>query len=450
LEGGPFSEEEPLKTSVDRIKPTRAKLTIEVTPAEFRPSIDHAYEHIAETVNIPGFRKGKIPAAILDQRIGKPAILAHAINDGLDTIYRQALEESKLRPLGQPAADIKQSPDEKTFEGNLIVEIEVEVRPELELKEYKGLKVKVDEVSVDAKELEAELDALRARFGSLKSVDRPAKKGDFTTIDLSAVVDGKTIDSAENISYEIGSGNLLDGIDEALDTLTAGEETSFKSKLVGGDKAGQEAEISLKLTAVKERELPAADDKFAQLASEFDTLKELKEDLEKKIEVSKSFGQGMQARELLTDQLLDLIQVPVSDELVEADVNRHLEGEGRLEDTAHRAEVLEQSTRSFKVQMLLDAIAEKEDMKVDEQELIQYLVQSSQQYGMAPNDFIKQISEAGQVPLFVAEVSRRKALNLVVENAAVTDSKGKKVDLTEFTKAATPAGEQDHAGHDHA
>ena len=439
-----------MKTSVDRIKPTRAKLTIEVTPAEFRPSIDHAYEHIAETVNIPGFRKGKIPAAILDQRIGKPAILAHAINDGLDTIYRQALEESKLRPLGQPAADIKQSPDEKTFEGNLIVEIEVEVRPELELKEYKGLKVKVDEVSVDAKELEAELDALRARFGSLKSVDRPAKKGDFTTIDLSAVVDGKTIDSAENISYEIGSGNLLDGIDEALDTLTAGEETSFKSKLVGGDKAGQEAEISLKLTAVKERELPAADDKFAQLASEFDTLKELKEDLEKKIEVSKSFGQGMQARELLTDQLLDLIQVPVSDELVEADVNRHLEGEGRLEDTAHRAEVLEQSTRSFKVQMLLDAIAEKEDMKVDEQELIQYLVQSSQQYGMAPNDFIKQISEAGQVPLFVAEVSRRKALNLVVENAAVTDSKGKKVDLTEFTKAATPAGEQDHAGHDHA
>ncbi len=439
-----------MKTSVDRIKPTRAKLTIEVTPAEFRPSIDHAYEHIAETVNIPGFRKGKIPAAILDQRIGKPAILAHAINDGLDTIYRQALEESKLRPLGQPAADVKQSPDEKTFEGNLIVEIEVEVRPELDLKEYKGLKVKVDDVSVEAKELEAELDALRSRFGSLKAVDRPAKKGDFTTIDLIAVVDGKTIDSAENISYEIGSGNLLDGIDEALDTLTAGEETTFKSKLVGGDKAGQEAEISVKLTAVKERELPAADDKFAQLASEFDTLKELKQDLEKKIEASKGYGQGMQARELLTDQLLELIKVPVSDELVDADVNRHLEGEGRLEDKVHRAEVVEQSTRSFKVQMLLDAIAEKEEIKVDEQELIQYLVQSSQQYGMAPNDFIKQVSEAGQVPLFVSEVSRRKALNLVVENAVVTDSKGKKVDLTEFTKAATSAGEQDHAGHDHA
>jgi len=438
-----------LKTAVDRIKPTRAKLTIEVTPEEFRPSIDHAYEHIAETVNIPGFRKGKIPAAILDQRVGRPAILAHAINDGLDTIYREALEESKLRPLGQPAADVKQSPDEKTFAGNLIVEIEVEVRPEIALKEYKGLKVKVDDVKVDAKELEAELDALRARFGSLKTVERPAKKGDFTTIDLTAVVDGQTIDSAQNISYEIGSGNLLDGIDEALDTLTAGEETTFKSKLVGGEKAGQEAEISVKLTAVKERELPAADDKFAQLASEFDTIKELKDDLEKQIEKSKSYGQGIQARELLTDQLLELITVPVSEEIVNADVNRHLEGEGRLEDDKHRAEVLIDSTKSFKVQMLLDAIAEKEEVKVDEQELIQYLVQASQQYGMAPNDFIKVVSEQGQVPMFVAEVSRRKALSIVVGAAEVSDSKGKKVDLTEFTKLDAGSAVDDHAGHDH-
>jgi trigger factor len=444
---GPF-QEKPLKTSVERIKPTRAKLTIEVTPAEFRPSIDHAYEHIAETVNIPGFRKGKIPAAILDQRVGRPAVLAHAINDGLDTIYREALEETKLRPLGQPAADIKQSPDEKTFEGNLIVEIEVEVRPELSLKEYKGLQVKVDEIKVGAIEVDAELDALRARFGSLKTVDRPAKKGDFTTIDLSATIDGNVIDSAQNISYEIGAGNLLDGIDEALDTLTAGESTTFKSKLVGGDKAGQEAEVSVTLTAVKERELPAADDKFAQLASEFDTIAELKADLEKQIARSKNYEQGIQARDRLTDQLLELIDVPVSEELVEADVHRHLEGEGRLEDAAHRAEVLEQSTRSFKVQMLLDAIAEKEELQVGEQELLAYLVQSSQQYGMTPNDFIKAISEQGQVPMFVAEVARRKALSIVLEAAAVTDSKGNKVDLSEFTKTDFEAGD-DHTGHDH-
>jgi len=437
-----------LKTAVERIKPTRAKLTIEVTPEEFRPSIDHAYEHIAETVNIPGFRKGKIPAAILDQRIGRPAVLAHAINDGLDTIYRKAVEEAGVRPLGQPSADVKQSPDEKTFEGNLIVEIEVEVRPEIDLKEYKGLSVKVDEIKVEKAEIEKELDALRARFGSLKTVERAAKSGDFVTIDLSAEIDGNKIDSAENISYEIGSGNLLDGIDEALETLTAGEETTFKSKLVGGDKAGVEAEVSVKLTAVKERELPKADDAFAQLASEFDTIAELKADLEKQIERSKSYGQGIQARDLLTDKLLELIDVPVSDELVQGDVNRHLEGEGRLEDDAHRAEVLEQSIRSFKVQMLLDVISEKEDIKVGEQELIQYLVQSSQQYGMAPNDFIKAISEQGQVPMFVAEVGRRKALSVVLEAAKVTDSKGKAVDLSEFTKSDAEAVD-DHAGHDH-
>jgi trigger factor len=441
---GPFfSGDATLKTVVEQLTPTRVKLTIEVTPAEFKPSLDHAYEHIAEGVNIPGFRKGKVPAAILDQRVGRPAILAHAINDGLDTIYRQAIEENKVRPLGQPQADVKQAPDENTFEGNLVVEIEVEARPEIKLPEYKGLKVKVDEVKVAGKDVEEELDALRSRFGTLKTVDRPAKKGDFTTIDLKAEIDGKTIDSAENISYEIGSGNLLDGIDEALDTLTAGESTTFKSKLVGGEKAGQDAEVSVTLTAVKERELPKLDDAFAQLASEFDTVAELKAEIEKQIAASKVFGQ------LLTDELVALAKVPVSAELVEAEVNRHLEGEGRLEDAAHRAEVTEESTKTFQAQMVLDAIAEKEDIQVGEQELIQYLVQSAQQYGMAPNDFIKAISENGQVPAFVGEVARRKALNIVLEAATVTDSKGKAVDLSEFSKSDASDVVDDHAGHNH-
>lgn len=436
-----------MKTAVDRIKPTRVKLTIEVTPEEFKPSLDHAYEHIAEGVAIPGFRKGKVPPAILEKRVGKPAILAHAINDGLDSIYRKAIEENKLRPLGQPAADVKQTPDENTFAGNLIVEIEVEVRPEIKLPDYKGLKVKVDDVKVEAKEIEEELDNLRARFGSLKTVDRAAKKGDFTSINLKAEIDGATIDEAQNISYEIGSGNLVDGIDEALDTLTAGESTTFKSKLVGGDAAGKEAQISVTLVSVKERELPKADDAFAQLASEFDTIKELKADLEKQIARAKSYGQGIQARDLLTDQLLKLVDVPVSDELVEADVHRHLEGEGRLEDKEHRKEVTEQSTKSFKVQMVLDAIAEAEEVKVGEQELVQYLVQSSSQYGMEPNEFIKLIDQNGQIPSFVAEVARRKALSIVLEATAVSDSKGK-VDLTEFTKTDAEAAE-DHTGHNH-
>lgn len=436
-----------MKTTVERIKPTRVKLVIEADPTDLKPSLDHAFEHIASEVNIPGFRKGKVPPAILEKRVGKPAIMAHAINDGLDRIYRDAVEQNNLRVLGQPKADIKQTPDENTWLGDLIVEIEVEVRPEIKLGDYKNLKVKVSDIKVEAKEVDAELDALRSRFGTLKTVERAAKKGDFTVIDLKASIDGKPIDEAQGISYEIGSGNLLDGIDEALDTLTAGESTTFKSKLVGGDKAGADAEIEVTLTAVKERELPAADDAFAQLASEFDTLAELKANLEKQLKEAKVYNQGLEARDKLTDLLVEKIEVAVSDELVEADVERHLEGEGRLEDKEHRAEVTEQSQKSFKVQMILDEIAIAEQVKVNEQELLQYLVQASQSYGMDPNEFIKIIDQNGQVPSFVAEVARRKALSMVLETTEVSDSKGK-VDISTFTNSDAPIADE-HAGHDH-
>ena len=438
-----------MKATVERIKPTRVKISFEITPEEFKPSLDHAYEHISKDVAIPGFRKGaKVPAKVLEARVGKPAILGHAINDGLDGFYRQALEENNLRPLGQPAADIKETPDENTFEGNLVFDIEVEVRPEFKLPEYKGLKLVVDEAKVAPIELDTELDNLRARFGTLKTVERAAKKGDFTTVNLVASIDGKQVDAAENISYEIGSGKLIDGIDEALETLTAGETTTFKSKLAGGDKAGSESEITVTLTAVKERELPKADDAFAQLASEFDTIAELKESLEKQISENKVYGQGIQARDLALEALLKLVDVPVSEELVEADVNRHLEGEGRLEDKEHRAEVLEQSTTGFKSQMLLDAIAEKEEVKVSEQDLLQFLFISAQQYGMDANEFIRAIDQNGQIPSYVAEVARRKALAIVLEAAKVEDKKGKSVDITSFLNDGAVAAE-DHTGHDH-
>ena len=322
------------------------------------------------------------------------------------------------------------------------------MRPEIKLVDYKSLKVKVSDIKVDAKEIDAELDTLRSRFGTLKTVDRPARNGDFTTINLSAEIDGKVIDTAENISYEIGSGNLLDGIDEALDTLTAGESTTFVSKLVGGEMSGADAQVSVTLTAVKERELPKLDDEFAKLYSEFDTVKDLKAGLEAQIARSKGYTQGIEARDKATDALLELVDIPVSDELLEADVNRHLEGEGRLEDKAHRAEVTEQSARSFKVQMLLDAIAEAEELKVSEQELIQYLMQAAQQYGMDINEFIKVVDQNGQIPMFVAEVARRKALAVVLEAATVVDTKGKKVDLEDFLKT-DDAGVEDHTGHDH-
>ena len=255
--------------------------------------------------------------------------------------------------------------------------------------------------------------------------------------------------SSKSASYEIGSGTLLDGIDEALITLTAGETTTFKSKLVGGDKAGEEAEITVTLTAVKERELPELDDAWAQMASQFDTVAELKKDMTEQIKRSKSYSQGLQARELLTEKLLTLVDVPVSDELVNNDIARHLESEGKTLDDPHAEEVKEESTKSFQVQMLLDAIAEKEEVRVNENELLQYLIQASQSYGMEPSEFVKVVDEQGQVPAFVAEVARRKALSIVLEAAEITDSEGNKVDLAEFTKTDDGFAPENHEGHDH-
>ena len=416
-----------MKTNVEKLNPTRVKLTITVDQTDFKPALDAAYKTVSQQVNIPGFRKGKVPSSVLDQRVGKDMILAQAINDGMDDFYRQALATEKLIPLSTPQADVKQAPTAAEPNLDLIIELEVEVRPEFKLPEYKGLKVKVDALKVAKLDIETELDSLRARFGTLKTVDRPAANGDFTSIDLTAQIDGKNIDTATDISYEIGSGQLLDGIDEALETLTAGETTTFRSKLAGGDLAGQEAEVTVTLNAVKDRELPKADDEFAQLASEFDTIEELKKNIEAQLEVTLARKQILQARDLIIDQLVEKAKIPVSAEAVNREVESHLEGEGRQADDAHRKEVTEETEKNFRTQVLLDAVSEAEEIKVEDQELIEYLAFTSRNYGMEPNEFIKQVASAGQVPAFVGELTRRKAVDALVAAAEIVDSKGNKI-----------------------
>ncbi len=423
-------------TSVEKLSPTRAKLTITVTPDELKPSIEHAYEHIAEQVAIPGFRKGKVPAAIINQRVGRGAVIEHAVNEGLDGFYRAAVAEAKVVPLGRPSADIVEWPNAEDFTGDLLVTIEVDVRPEIKLPKYDGVAVKVDAIEVSADDIQTELEALQSRFGTLIAVDRPAKTGDFLTLDLIASIDGNEVDNATGISYELGSGELIAGIDEAVDSLTAGEATSFESVLLGGDHEGQTALINVNVTAVKERELPKADDDFAQMASEFDTLKELKESLKEQAAKRKVAGQGAQARDLLIDQLIAATEIPVAEAIIDEEVHRHLEGEGRLEDDVHRAEVIESSTKAYKLQVLFDAIAEAEGVELSEDEITQYLFQSAMQYGMAPQEFIAALSESGQLPAVLSELSRNKVVAKVLAKAKVTDSKGKAVDLSEFTRTA--------------
>jgi trigger factor len=425
-----------VKTTVEKLSPTRAKLTISVTPEELKPSITHAYGHIAEQVNIPGFRKGKVPPPIIDQRVGRGAVLEHAVNEGLDGFYRAAVEENELRPLGRPNADITEWPSDKDFSGDLLLTIEVDVRPEITLPAYDKLELTVEPALVTGAEVEEELDRLRSRFGTLVTVDRPAKTGDFAQIDLTAVINGEEVDTASNISYELGSGELIDGIDEALDSLSAGETTTFEAPLMGGDHEGESAEITVTVNSVKERELPEADDDFAQIASEFDTIAELNASLREQVQRSKVFGQGTQARDQLVEKLLELVDVPVPDQLVEDEVHRHLESENRLEDDVHRAEVTESSQKTFQTQILLDEIAQAEKVTVSQDELMQYLVQGAAQYGMEPNEFVKVLSENNQIPAMVSEVARNKALAIVLGKTTVVDSDGRPVDLSEFTAVA--------------
>jgi len=419
-------------STVEKLTPTRVKLSITVTPDDLKPSIAHAYEHIAQDVQIPGFRKGKVPAPIIDQRIGRGAVIEHAVNEGLDKFFREASAEHKLRVVGRPAADITQWPNEKDFSGDLLVDIEVDVRPEIELPSYDGITVTVDAVEADDAALDAELDNMRARFGTLVPVDRPAAKGDFVELDLVATIDGAEIDRAEGVSYELGSGELLEGIDDAIESLTAGEDTTFRSALVGGDHAGSEAEVSVSVKAVKERELPEADDEFAQIASEFDTIAELRASLAERVAQQGVFTQGSAARDKLVEALLEQIEIPVPPKLIEDEVHNHLEGENRLEDDVHRAEVTEASEKQFRTQVLLDTIAEQADVQVSQEELSQYLVQSAAQYGMAPQEFVEALQSSNQLPALVGEVARNKALAIALGKVKVVDTNGKPVDLSDF------------------
>lgn len=421
-----------VNSTVEQLSPTRVKLHITVTPEELKPSITHAYEHIAADVQVPGFRKGKVPAPIIDQRIGRGAVIEHAVNEGLDRFYREAVAEHKVKVLGSPSADITEWPSDKDFSGDLVVDIEVDVRPDFELPDYEGITITVDAAEVDEAAVEAELDRLRARFGTLVTVDRPASTGDFVELDLVAAIDGVEIDRAESVSYEVGSGELLDGIDEAVDSLTAGEETTFRSTLVGGDHAGEEAEVSLTVKSVKERELPEADDDFAQIASEFDTIAELRESLRDTVAQQSTFTQGAAARDKLVEQLLESVDIPVPAALIEDEVHRHLESEGRLEDDEHRAEVTEASEKQFRTQILLDAVAEKAEVDVSQDELTQYLIQSAAQYGMSPNEFVEIIQQNNQLPVLVGEVARNKALAVALSRVTVVDTNGDPVDLTGF------------------
>lgn len=425
-----------MKSAVENLSPTRVKLTVEVPSEELQPHVDAALKSIGSQINVPGFRQGKVPTRIIEQRVGKGAVIQEAVNEALPEFFGQAVDETGVEPIGQPEVDITEVP--MTDGEQLKFTVEVDVRPEVTLPDYDGIEIQVDNLEVTDEDVEAKLTELRERFGTLVGVERPAQTGDFVSIDLKATMDGEDVDAVEGVSYEIGSGNMLEGLDEALVGMSKGETKDFSAPLAGGDKAGQSADCTVTVQSVKERELPEVDDDFAQMASEFDTAEELRADVAKQAEQSKKFEQGIQARDKVLDHLLSNTEIPLPEGIIEAEVNQHLEQEGRLEDDEHRAEVDESTRSTLKTQFLLDALAKTEEIEVGQSELVEYLIMQSQQYGMDPNQFAQLLDQQGQVQSMVAEVARRKALAAALDKAKVVDADGNAIDLDDIV----PEGER--------
>ncbi len=449
-----------MKSAVETLNPTRVRLTVEVPFEELKPSLDAAYKKINQQVTVPGFRKGKIPARIIDQRFGRGAVLEEAVNEALPKLYEDAVNEGDLKPLGRPEVDITELKDNET----LTFTAEVDIRPEFEIPDYSGISVEVDAIEVPEEDVDKSVEQLRERFASTTPVERAAAEGDVVTIDLEASVDGEVLEDgvASGVSYTIGSGELLDGIDEAVTGLEAGGSATFSSELKGGSAAGREAEVKVEVTQVAERELPELDDDFAQMASEFDTLEEMRADSRKRLEQMKRYDQAQQAQEKVLDELLGLVEIPVPEKLLEEEIStrKHnlenhqlaqmgmdLEGYLKLQEKTaeeHDAELKEQAERGIRTQFVLDELVGKEQVNVGQEELTEHLMRRAQSSGMSPDQFAQAVVEGGQVPVLVGEVARGKALAVVVEAATITDTNGEAVDLSEEDETAetvTPSAE---------
>lgn len=415
-----------MKSTVETLSPTRVRLDIEVAYSEMSSHVADAYKKVATQVNIPGFRKGKVPAAMIDQRIGRGTVLDEAINAALPDFYGKAAREHSVAVIGRPVVDIKEFIDNE----KLTFTVEVDVRPEVKLPDFSTITIEVDDVIVADADVDEQVQSLRTRFGTLTTVERAIANGDFATLDLDASINGQAVEGgqASEISYEVGSDRMIDGLDDILIGMTAGETKQFQTQLVG-QAEGEKGEVKATVKAVKERELPVVDDAFAKLASEFDTLDELKADFIVRLGRVKKMEQGTQARDRLVEKLLADLDIPVPDNLVELEVNEHLEGEGRSEDADHRTEVEGQVRSSLKSDFLLDAIVQAEDVQVTEIELTEYLVRTSQRYGMAPQQFAEELQKAGQISQLVAEVTRAKALAAILGRITVKDVSGNLIDL---------------------
>lgn len=438
-----------MKTAAETLNPTRVRLTVEVAFDEISADVAGAYKKIGQQVAVPGFRKGKVPTRILDQRVGRGAVLEEAVNEALPKLYAQAVRDEDLSPLGRPDIEITELEDN----ARLAFTAEVDVRPAIDLPDLAGIEVEVEDAEVDSADVDAALAQLRERFATLSGVDRPAADGDFVSLDLSAARDGEPLDGVQvtGQSYRVGSKSMLEGLDDAVTGLSAGESATFAAPLLG-EYAGQDADVTVSLSTVREQVLPALDDEFAALASEFDTLDALQAETRTRLEREKTFGQQRSAREKLVDAILAKLEVPlpeavVADEIAarrqgieeqlaaaNTDLSAYLAGQSQSEEE-FLAELDSQARVAMKTQFILDALVKKSGVEVGQEEISGALVQLAQQSGMHPQQYIQAILKNNSLGEVVGQVAREKALTALLDETIVTDASGRRVDM--------------HAGHDH-
>jgi trigger factor len=452
-----------VKTDVEELSPTRVRLSVEVPFDELKPSLDKAYREVGRQVRIPGFRPGRVPPPVIDRRVGRDVVLTQAVNDAMPELYAKAVAEGDVYALGQPEVEITSLEDGK----ELAFTVEVDIRPRFELPDLSTLEVAVDDTVVTPDEVAEYLGQLQERFASLKSVQRPVQDQDYVSIDLSASVDGTPVEDAQasGLSYQVGSGSLLDGLDTALVGMSAGESATFRTELAGGEFAGREADVTVTVHSVKVKEVPGLDDEFAQLASEFDTLGELRADTRAQLERMKSVQQVMQARDRALDALLDKIDIPLPEGVVQEEAKHNREAlqqqidragatlEGYLEmsnqtEEQFDADLDQRARRAVKVSLVLDQLARSEELGVDQNELSAYVMRQAEQMGVAPERLAKQLADNGQLSFAAAEVLRGKAMNLIAERVKVTDAAGHPVDIKAALNAPVQSAEPGDADDD--
>ena len=450
-----------MKSTVEHLSPTRVKLAVEVPFDELKPNFDKAYKKIAQQVRIPGFRPGKAPARILDQRLGRGVVLEEVVNEAVPAKYGEAVTEAEVQPLGQPDIEVTEIEDGD----RLAFTAEVDIRPEITVPDYTTIAVEVDDAEVTDDDVDEQLKGLQARFGTLTGVERAVQDGDFVVIDLSATVDGEAVEEAQTtgMSHEVGSGQLIEGLDEALEGMGAGETKQFTTKLVAGDHAGKDAEVTVSVQTVKERQLPEADDEFAQLASEFDTLDELKDDLRTRYGRVKKMEQGSQARDRVLDALLEAADVPLPESVVQSEVEvraheavhefdhdeakltEYVESQGQTREEFD-TELRTNAEQAVKTQLLLDKIADEANVQVEQNELMERIMMQAQRFGVSPEEYIQQAQQANQLGAIFADVRRGKALATVVQSATITGPGGSEVDLSELFGTSDAEGADAAAG----